>query len=153
VNASASSAKRRVDSWPAVVRVPCLMASEFVDHVLLEPYREGHLKRDNWPRGVSAITIVAVTGWIVAVALILFSGALREALPLYVSAGGASFSFPGPLLWVFFVLLVLSVSLVQAAAIHVTWWLCTLTTSLTVLIVLFLGITDVNIETVSTGRV
>lgn len=143
----------RVDSWPAIARVPWRMASEFVDHVLVEPYRDGRLKRTNWPKGVTTIAIIALVGWVTAVVLILFSGAIREALPLYVSAGGVPFSFPRPILWVFFVLLILSIALLQTAAIHVTWWLSTVVTALTVLIVLFLGVSDVEFDTVSAGRI
>lgn len=142
----------RVETWPAFVRVPWLMLSEFVDHVLIEPYREGHVKWAGWPRGMTTIGVIAVVAWLSAIALILFAGPLRAALPLYVSPGDVAFSFPRPLLWLFFVLLVLALSLLQAAAIHVTAWLSALVTGLTVLIVLFLGVSDVELESVSAGR-
>lgn len=150
--ASETPTPSRMASWPAIIRVPWLMVSEFADHVLVDPYRDGHLKSRGWPRGVTTIAVIAIIAWVVAVALILFSGPLRESLPLYVATGGVPFSFPRPILWVFFVLLVLAVSLMQAAAIHVTTWLSVLITSLTVLIVLFLGVSDVELDTVSAGR-
>lgn len=139
-------------AWPAWLRVPWLMLSEFVDHVLVDPYREGHVKWGNWPRGMTTIAVIALTAWVAAVVMILFAGPLRAALPLHVSPGDVAFSFPRPLLWLFFVLLVLAVALLQAAAIHVTAWLSALVTGLTVLIVLFLGVSDVDLESVSAGR-
>lgn len=145
-------AKRRSDSWPAVLRIPWIMASEFVDHVLLEPHRTGRLRAKNWPTGVATIVAVVVAAYVAAVALILFSAPLREALPLYISAGGIPFSFPRPLLWIIFVLLTLAVALLQTAAIHVSAWLCIFVTSLTVLITLFVGVTDAEIGVVSHGR-
>lgn len=144
--------KSRVDSWPTILRIPWLMLSEFVDHVLLEPHREGRLRAKGWPIGVAAIVAIAVAAYVVAVALILFAAPLREALPLYISPGGVSFSFPRPLLWIFFALLVLAVSLLQTAAMHVATWLCVLVTALTVLITLFIGVTDAELEVFSSGR-
>lgn len=139
-------------AWPVWLRVPWLMLSEFVDHVLVDPYREGHVKWGNWPRGMTTIAVIALTAWVAAVVMILFAGPLRAALPLHVSPGDVAFSFPRPLLWLFFVLLVLAVALLQAAAIHVTAWLSALVTGLTVLIVLFLGVSDVDLDSVSAGR-
>ncbi|MBX3093815.1 MAG: hypothetical protein KF680_04635 [Cryobacterium sp.] len=148
----ATAPRSRVESWPAILRIPWLMLSEFVDHVLLEPHREGRLRAKDWPVGVVSIVVIAVIAYIVAVALILFSAPLRAALPLYVSAGGVSFSFPRALLWIFLVLLVLSVSLLQTAAMHVATWLCVLVTALTVLITLFVGVTDAELGAFSSGR-
>ena len=61
--------------------------TEFVGHVLVEPVREGRLRDVDWPLGLRPIVVVAVVGFVAAAALVLFSGPLRELVPLSAQSG------------------------------------------------------------------
>ncbi|HEY9497395.1 MAG TPA: hypothetical protein VIQ78_00035 [Terrimesophilobacter sp.] len=142
--------------WPAALagglRVALAMLSEFFDHVVAEPYREGRLRGAAWPLGLRPIVVIAITGYGLAVAGILFSSALRESLALSVTVGSVSLSFPRPVLWVVLFLVVLAIALLQTAALHVSWWLASAVTALTVLVMVFAGALD-NGSLLSPGRV
>ena len=128
------------------------MVREFFGHVLGEPYREGRLRGSGWPVGLRPIVVIAVTGYGLAVTGILFSSALRESLALSVTVGSVTLSFPRPVLWIVLFLVVLAIALLQTAALHVTWWLTSVVTALTVLVMLFAGATDAS-SPLSPGRV
>ena len=131
-------------AWSVVV--------EILDHVLAEPFREGRLRARAWPLGLRTIAAIAVGGYALAVLGIVFSGWLRESLELSVTVGIETLSFPRPVLWVLLVLVVLAMALLQAAALHVTWWLAAAVTCLTVLVLLFVGAFDTG-GLLSAGRV
>lgn len=128
------------------------MIREFFDHVVAEPYREGRLRGKAWPVGLRPIVVIAITGYVLAVAGILFSSALRESLELSVTVGSVTLSFPRPVLWFVLFLVVLAIALLQTAALHVAWWLATSVTLLTILVMLFAGGLD-NGSLFSLGRV
>lgn len=128
------------------------MVVEVVDHVLAEPFRAGRLRTRGWPIGLRPIVVIAICGYALAVAGIVFSGPLRESLELSVTVGVATLSFPRPALWILLFLVVLAMALLQAAALHVSWWLATAVTFLSVLVLLFAGGLD-NDTLFSTGRI
>ncbi len=115
------------------------MIVEVFDHVLAEPYREGRLRAKAWPTGLRPIVVIAICGYVLAVLGIVLSGPLRESLELSVTVGAATLSFPRPVLWMLLLLVVLAMALLQTAALHVTGWLATAATGLTVLVLLFAG--------------
>lgn len=115
---------------------------DLFDHVLAEPYREGKLRSRGWPTGLKAIVSIAIIGYCLAIAGVIFSGWIRESLPLYVTVGATIHSFPRPVLWVILFLVVFSISLLQSAALHISAWLAWVVTALSVVILLFVGSFD-----------
>ncbi|WP_168627543.1 hypothetical protein [Cryobacterium sp. BB307] len=147
---TATLSQKQTSSRPRrIVGIAWAMVSSFFDHVVGRPYREGRLRADGWPKGLKPIATIAVIGYGVAVAGILFSSALRETLPLSVTVGGQYLSFPRPVLWVLMLLLVISIALVQTAVLHVTGWLTAVVTVLTVLVLLFVGSMNIGEETLN----
>ncbi|HEU4849317.1 MAG TPA: hypothetical protein VFS93_02800 [Terrimesophilobacter sp.] len=120
------------------------MVVELFDHVLADSYREGRLRARGWPLGLRAIVVLAICGYALAVLGIVFSGLLRESLELSVTVGSVTLSFPRPMLWMLMFLVVLSMALLQAAALHVAAWLSTAITVLVVLTLQFVSATDTS---------
>ncbi len=125
---------------------------EILDHVLGEPYWDGRLRARGWPLGLRPVVIIAVVGYALAVLGIVFSGWLRESLELSVTVGSETLSFPRPVLWIIMFLVVLSMALLQTAALHLPWWLASAITALTALVLLFAGSFD-TASVWSPGRV
>lgn len=146
------AARRRPAALTRTLLVVWTMAREFFDHVVAEPYREGRLRGKAWPVGFRPIVVIAITGYGLAVAGILFSSALRESFALSVTVGSVSLSFPRPVLWIVLFLVVLAIALLQTAALHVSWWLASAITALTVLVMVFAGALD-NGSLFSPGRI
>lgn len=148
---AALAARRSPSALTRALLVVWAMVGEFFGHVLAEPYREGRLRGRAWPVGLRPIVVIAITGYGLAVAGILFSSVLRESLALSVTVGSVSLSFPRPVLWVVLFLVVLAIALLQTAALHVSWWLASAVTALTVLVMVFAGALD-NESLFSPGR-
>jgi hypothetical protein len=151
MSAGAMAGRRR----PAVVRGLLLAWSivvELFDHVLAEPYREGRLRATAWPVGLRTIVVIALCGYGLAVLGIVLSGPLRESLELSVTVGAVTLSFPRPVLWVLLFLVVFAMALLQTAALHVSWWLASVITVLTVLVLLFGSAPDTE-GLLSPGRI
>ncbi|GAA3741985.1 hypothetical protein GCM10022239_16990 [Leifsonia bigeumensis] len=152
VGVSATPVARRRSAF---VRGPLLAWSMFVelfDHVLADSYREGRLRAKAWPLGLRAIVVLAICGYALAVLGIVFSGLLRESLELSVTVGSETLSFPRPVLWMLLLLVVLSMALLQTAALHVSAWLSTAITILVVLILQFASAPD-SFDLFSPGRI
>lgn len=128
------------------------MIVELFDHVLADSYREGRLRARAWPVGLRAIVVLAICGYALAVLGIVFSGLLRESLPLSVTVGAATLSFPRPVLWMLLFFVVLSMALLQSAALHVSAWLSTAITVLVVLTLQFASVPDSS-SLFSRGRI
>lgn len=145
------TAKPRHSAFVRSLLLVWSIAVEIVDHILADPFRKGRLRMRGWPTGLRPIVVIAVCAYALAVLGIVFSGPLRESLDLSVTVGSATLSFPRPVLWVLLFLVVLAMALLQTAALHVSWWLATAVTTLTVLVLLFAGALD-NESLFSPGR-
>ena len=116
----------------------------FVVRVLVEPVREGRLRDTDWPVGLRPIVLVALIGYVVAVALVLGGSLIRQQLDLFVQAGGDSIPIPREALWIVMALTALAVSLAQAGAVHARPWARWLVTAFTVLVLLLVGLADLG---------
>lgn len=116
--------------------------TEFLGHVVVEPVREGRLRDVGWPFGLRAIVVVAVVGYIVAAALVLFSGPLREWVPLEAQSGAALLTLPRTLVWIVLALTALATTLAASGALHAPAWLRWIMTVFVVIVLLFTSVPD-----------
>ena len=116
--------------------------TEFVGHVLVEPVREGRLRDVDWPLGLRPIVVVAVVGFVAAAALVLFSGPLRELVPLSAQSGTVLLTLPRALVWIVLALTALSATLAASGALHARPWLRWLMTVFVVSVMLFTAVPD-----------
>lgn len=111
--------------------------TEFVERVIVEPVREGRLRDIDWPFGLRPVVMIGIVGYVVAAALVLFSGPLRELLPLASQPGSTMLVLPRAIVWVVLALTALSTTLAASGALHAPAWLRWLMTSFVVVIMLF----------------
>lgn len=111
--------------------------TEFVERVIVEPVREGRLRDIDWPFGLRPVVMIGIVGYVVAAALVLFSGPLRELLPLASQPGSTMLVLPRAIVWVVLALTALSTTLAASGALHARAWLRWLMTSFVVVIMLF----------------
>lgn len=93
----------------------------FLRRVLVEPVQEGRLRDVGWPPGLRLLVVLAAGCFLAGVGLVVASSGLRSVLDLGVPAT-VGFSIPRPLLWVVLTLVLVSVALLQTAALHGVWW-------------------------------
>jgi len=105
-----------------VVRAPVAAARELVLTAFVEPVREGRLRGKDWPSGLRAVVGLALIGFVTAAALVLTARPIRTHSELTVGLGG-ELVFPRWALFLFLVLTALSLALVHAASLHLSWWL------------------------------
>ncbi|GAA1738675.1 hypothetical protein [Microcella frigidaquae] len=118
--------------------------SRFWSGLITTPIRDGRLRDTGWPVGLRPIVVVGVVAFALAVLLILLAPAIRAALPLSVTVGATVLSLPRLVLPTIFWLIILSIALVQSAALHVRARTAAVLTVMTVLVVLFLGSLDLG---------
>lgn len=133
------------DAPPArrkAVEVARRTVAEFVGHVFVEPVREGRLRDVGWPLGLRPIVTVAIVGFVVAAALVLFSGPLREWVPLSSQSGTVLLTLPRALVWIVLALTALSATLAASGALHARPWFRWLMTVFVVSVMLFTSVPD-----------
>lgn len=126
--------------------------------LIADPIQRGRLRDTGWPPGLRPIVVVGIAAFSLAVLLILGAPLVRSVSPLTASVGGIVLSLPRLLLPTVFWLVILSIALMQTAALHTrrrTTVLLTLTTSL---ILLFLGSLDLGVDgaggvTITIGKI
>lgn len=118
--------------------------SRFWTGLISTPIRDGRLRDTGWPVGLRPIVVVGVVAFALAVLLILLAPAIRAALPLSVTVGATVLSLPRLVLPTIFWLIILSIALVQTAALHVRARTAAVLTVMTVLVLLFLGSLDLG---------
>ena len=123
----------------------------FVVRVFVEPVREGRLRDIAWPSGLRAIVAVGIASYVVAVALVLFSGLLRESFELATQTGAGSATVPRGVVWLVMALTAVAVSLGQSGALHGRAWLRWVVTTFTVLVLLLASTPDLS--PVPVGRI
>jgi len=116
--------------------------AEFVGHVIVDPVREGRLRDVGWPFGLRPIVVVALVGYLVAAVLVLFSGPLRELVPLAAQSGTVTLTLPRALVWIVLALTALSATLAASGALHARPWFRWLMTAFVVIVMLFTSVPD-----------
>src|SRR5690606_31099728 len=100
------------------------------------------LRDVGWPLGLRPIVVVAVVGYIVAAALVLFSGPLRELVPLSTQPGTVMLTLPRALVWIVLALTALSATLAASGALHARPWFRWVMTGFVVSVMLFTSVPD-----------
>lgn len=126
------------------VRRLAIGLSRFWSGLITTPIRDGRLRDTGWPVGLRPIVVVGVVAFVLAVLLILLAPVIRASLPLSVTVGATVLSLPRLVLPTIFWLVILSITLVQTAALHVRARTAAVLTVMTVLVLLFLGSLDLG---------
>lgn len=120
--------------------------TRFWSGLISTPIRDGRLRDTGWPAGLRPVVVVGVVAFSLAVLLILLAPAIRAASPLSVSVGATVLSLPRLVLPTIFWLIILSIALVQSAALHLRARTAVVLTGMTVLVLLFLGSLDLGAD-------
>lgn len=143
--AGPTATEQRPEATPArrrVREVAGRTVGEFLGHVVVEPVREGRLRDLDWPLGLRPVVAVAVAGYIVAAALVVFSGPLREWFPLAAQPGAALLTLPRAIVWIVLALTALSATLAASGALHARAWVRWVMTVFVVIVLLFTSVPD-----------
>ncbi|PZQ90395.1 MAG: hypothetical protein DI534_04060 [Leifsonia xyli] len=114
----------------------------FLHRVILAPMHDGRLRDIDWPLGLRPLVVVGIVGYTVAVLLVLFSGPLREWVPLAAQSGSVTLTLPRALVWIVLALTALSTSLAASGALHTRAWLRWVMTGFVVAVMLFISVPD-----------
>lgn len=114
--------------------------------VIVDPIRHGRLRDTGWPVGLRPIMVVGVVAFCIAVVVILGAPVIRAVAPLSVTVGGNVLSLPRLMLPTIFWLVVLSLALMQTAALHTRRRTTVVLTVMTALILLFVGSLDLGVD-------
>lgn len=114
--------------------------------IIVDPIRRGRLRDTASPAGLGPIVVVGVVAFCLAVALILGAPLVREFSPLTVSVGSIVLSLPRLLLPTIFWLVILSLALMQTAALHTRRRTTVVLTIMTSLVLLFIGSLDLGAD-------
>ncbi|UTT61993.1 hypothetical protein [Microcella humidisoli] len=114
--------------------------------IIVDPIRRGRLRDTDSPRGLGPIVVVGVVAFCLAVALILGAPLVRSISPLTVSVGSIVLSLPRLLLPTIFWLVILSLALMQTAALHTRRRTTVVLTIMTSLVLLFIGSLDLGAD-------
>ncbi|AYF97651.1 hypothetical protein D7I47_04840 [Protaetiibacter intestinalis] len=125
-----------------MLRVARQAGYEFLHRVILAPVHEGRLRDVDWPLGLRPLVTVGLVGYVVAALLVLFSGPLREWVPLAAQSGTVLLTLPRALVWIVLALTALSTSLAASGALHARAWLRWVMTGFVVAIMLFISVPD-----------
>ncbi len=109
----------------------------FGREVFVNPVREGRIRDVGWPLGLRTVVVIALVGYGIAAALVVFSGLLREWLPLSAQAGTTMLSVPRAAVWIVLALTALSMTLAVAGALHARAWFRWLTVGVICLVLVF----------------
>ncbi len=114
--------------------------------LISEPITRGRLRDTGWPRGLAPVVVVGVVAFCFAVLLIVAAPLIRELLPLTVSVASTVLSLPRLMLTTIFWLVILSVALMQTAAIHTRGRTTIALTTMASLALLFIGSLDFGVD-------
>lgn len=116
--------------------------------LIANPIRHGRLRDTAWPVGLRPIAVVGIVAFCLAVLLILGSPLIRAALPLSVNVGAGVLSLPRLMLPTVLWLVILSLAFMQTAALHTRLRTTVLLTTMTSLVLLFIGSFDLGVNAV-----
>ena len=114
--------------------------------LIVDPVQHGRLRDTGWPVGLRPVVVVGVVAFSLAVLLILGAPVIRSWAPLSVSVGEIVLSLPRLMLPTIFWLIILSLALMQTAALHTRRRTSIVLTLMTSLILLFIGSLDLGVD-------
>lgn len=100
---------------------PIRMLVFLVRRVIVDPVREGRLRNNGWPAGLSAIVTVGITAYVLLMLVAVFAPQLRAQFDL--TKIPPNLTVPLAVTPVLLVLLVFSLALMYTAALHMVWWI------------------------------
>lgn len=101
---------------------------------IVQPVREGRPRAAGWPTGLAAIVATSLTLYVAVGAAVVFAGPLRSADVLVITSQG--FTLPDLGAWLCIAGAVLSLALLQTAALHLPWWVKLIALMVTVTVLL-----------------
>ncbi len=101
---------------------------------IVQPVREGRPRAAGWPAGLAAIVATSLTLYVAVGAAVVFAGPLRSADVLVITSQG--FTLPDLGAWLCIAGAVLSLALLQTAALHLPWWVKLIALMVTVTVLL-----------------
>jgi hypothetical protein len=114
--------------------------------LISEPIERGRLRDTGWPRGLAPVVVIGVFAFCLAVLLILAAPLVRDLAPLSVSVGATVLSLPRAVLSTIVWLVILSLALMQTAALHTRRRTTIVLTTVGSLALLFIGSLDVGVD-------
>ena len=114
--------------------------------LIVEPITHGRLRDTGWPRGLAPVVVVGVVAFWLAVLLIVSAPLIRELVPLTVSVASTVLSLPRMMLTTIFWLVLLSMALMQTAALHTRGRATIALTTMASLALLFIGSLDFGVD-------
>lgn len=114
--------------------------------LITEPIARGRLRDTGWPPGLRPIVVVGTVAFCLAVLIILAAPLIRAASPLTVSVGAIVLSLPRLMLPTIFWLIILSIALMQTAALHTRRRTTVVLTVVASLVLLFIGALDFGVD-------
>lgn len=114
--------------------------------LVAEPIARGRLRDTGWPPGLRPIVVVGIVAFCLAVLIILAAPLIRAASPLSVSVGEIVLSLPRLMLPTIFWLIIVSIALMQTAALHTRRRTTVVLTTVAALVLLFIGSLDFGID-------
>ncbi len=120
--------------------------ARFWHGLITAPLRDGRLRDTGWPVGLRPIVVVGIVAFSLAVTLILLAPVIRSVSPLSVTVGSTVLALPRLVLPTIFWLVILSIALLQTAALHVRARTAIVLTGMSALVLLFLGALDLGAD-------
>lgn len=118
---------------------------------IVQRIQNGRLRDLDWPYGLQAVVITSAAVYVLGVALVIFSSAFRAGSELIVPSTLTA-SVPSRLVWLLIFMIMFSLALFEAAALHGPWWLQTLGLLITGLVMGFWGVLGGTSQGTSIGR-
>lgn len=121
---------------------PATSSRDIVGLTIVQPVREGRLRGAGWPAGLAAIVASILILYGVLTLAVVFAGPLRAGDVLLVTSG---LTIPDGGAWLCIAGIVLSLALLQTAALHLPWWVklfSLLTVTVALLYFATAGVTD-----------
>ncbi|MDO9590265.1 MAG: hypothetical protein Q7J04_03895, partial [Microcella sp.] len=118
--------------------------ARFWQGLVIRPIRDGRIRDTGWPVGLAPVVALSIAAFLLAVAMILGGPLIRAGFSISASVGSTVLSLPNVALPVVLWLVVVSLSLMQGAALHVRGGLSAVLTAMSVLVVLFIGAIDLG---------
>ncbi|MEN9620648.1 MAG: hypothetical protein RL499_841 [Actinomycetota bacterium] len=114
--------------------------------LIVTPIRHGRLRDTGWPSGLRPVVVVGIVAFCLGVVIIVAAGAIRAISPVSASVGESVLSLPRLMLPTIFWLVIVSLGLMQTAALHTRRRTAVVLTFMTSLIVLFIGSLDLGTD-------
>ncbi|MFT3834354.1 MAG: hypothetical protein QM711_13695 [Micropruina sp.] len=109
---------------------------------IVQPVQEGRPRSAGWPTGLAAIVAASLTLYVAVGAAVVFAGPLRAADVLLITSQG--FTLPDLGAWLCVAGALLSLALLQTAALHLPWWVKLISLMVTIAVLLSMSVTAIS---------